>query len=234
MAAGVAALSGDLDLTETVAVALDGKHYVVDLTTDEAKELRKSLQPFIAAARVLAQQPDESIMLGNWETEYEGHIGYAVPEFGDGVTALEWRDVHTPRDQVLVDDPGGFGLTESTRSLADAIGWRVACLCGGLGEPLGDDWVGPLVRRTRRRSEASSEIQYVSDQRMLNPPRAVLATLREVWWRHHGRRASLVEEWEILQAGLCAHERRVAELLRLLEVEASDLTSITTRVRLGN
>ncbi|MFH7598193.1 Lsr2 family protein [Streptomyces racemochromogenes] len=50
----VVTLSDDLDggeAAETVTFALDGKSYEIDLNVANAKKLRKSLEPFVAAGR---------------------------------------------------------------------------------------------------------------------------------------------------------------------------------------
>ena len=50
-------LVDDLDGTEaaeTVAFALDGRHYEVDLSAENAKELRNALKPFIKKGRSVA------------------------------------------------------------------------------------------------------------------------------------------------------------------------------------
>ncbi|MFJ8162084.1 Lsr2 family protein [Streptomyces sp. NPDC096136] len=50
----VVTISDDLDggeAAETVTFALDGKSYEIDLNVANAKKLRKSLEPFVAAGR---------------------------------------------------------------------------------------------------------------------------------------------------------------------------------------
>jgi hypothetical protein len=211
--------------SKTVQFELDGSRYEVVLEADEAQRLRKSLRPFVAAARVVPHVLDESAAVGTWASWHEGHLGYAVPEFSDGAAALEWRYEYTPRDQVLVDEPND-GL-EATRSVAEAVGWRVACLCGGLGEPIGGDWVGVLVRRTASPTAATSEVHFVPNRRVLDPPAEVVTALRAAWWEHHGRVASLIEEWQCMQADLLLAQQRIPEVLRELEAAAIDLTTMS-------
>lgn len=50
----VITLSDDLDggaAAETVAFGLDGRFYEIDLSEDNARELRERLEPFVAAGR---------------------------------------------------------------------------------------------------------------------------------------------------------------------------------------
>lgn len=218
--------SDDPARPETVRFALDGCKYEIDLPASEAQEFRRALQPFVAAARRISKKL-RSVMVASWTSGQEGHIGYAVPEFSDGITALEWRYEDTPPDQVLVHEPQSGGL-ESTRSVADAVGWRVACLCGGLGKPLAEDWVGPLVCRTSVPGEATSRVHFASSQRVLQPPAEVVAALRDEWWRRHGRVASLVEDWQYVQAELRQDQRRVDELLVELQAAGVELTTMPT------
>nr|WP_019547975.1 Lsr2 family protein [Streptomyces sulphureus] len=54
----VVTLSDDLeggDASETVAFALDGKSYEIDLNADNAKKLREELAPFVEAGRKRAK-----------------------------------------------------------------------------------------------------------------------------------------------------------------------------------